>query len=82
MVITLNDGSSHDSGLVMYPSGHARNTTANLEDFLSHKLDLLGGLAMDNPNDVLARFTKIASLQAIDIRNIMDFTISNRDAVD
>ena len=82
MVITLNDGSSHDSGLVMYPSGHARNTTVDLEDILSHKSDLLGGLAMDNPNDVIARFTKIASLQENDIRNIMDFTISSRDAVD
>jgi hypothetical protein len=26
----------------MYPSGHARNTTANLEDILSHKFSLLG----------------------------------------
>ena len=30
----------------MYPSGHARNTTANLESILSHKFQLLGSLAV------------------------------------
>lgn len=30
----------------MYPSGHARNTTADLGDILNHKFKLLGGLAL------------------------------------
>ncbi len=34
-----------DSGLVMYPAGHARNTSANLNSILEHKFDLFGGIA-------------------------------------
>ena len=30
----------------MFPSGHARNTTANLESILDHKFSLLGGLTL------------------------------------
>ena len=30
------------SGFVMYPSGHARNTTSDLSDILAHKNDLMG----------------------------------------
>ena len=28
IIITTADGKRHDTGLVMYPAGHARNTTA------------------------------------------------------
>ena len=42
VVITTADGRSHDSGLVMYPAGHARNTTANLRDILAAKFGCLG----------------------------------------
>ena len=30
----------------MYPSGHARNTTCNLEDLLNHKTKVLANLAL------------------------------------
>jgi hypothetical protein len=30
----------------MYPSGHARNTAADLNNILEHKFKLLGGLAV------------------------------------
>jgi len=33
----LKDGSVLDSKFVMFPSGHARNTTSNLNDILQHK---------------------------------------------
>ena len=36
-------GRSFDSGLVMYPGGHARNTTADLDAILKTKFALLGG---------------------------------------
>ncbi len=45
IIITDVQGKAHDSGLVMYPAGHARNTTANLQDILRHKFALLGALA-------------------------------------
>merc|ERR1719291_407047 len=42
--ITLKDGNKIGSGLVMYPSGHARNTSADLASILEHKNRLLGDL--------------------------------------
>jgi 2-methylcitrate dehydratase len=82
MVITTKVGESFDSGLVMYPSGHARNTTANLEDILNHKSDMLGRLAMDDPSSVIDRFNNIASLSVDAMRGIMDFNICQRSAID
>lgn len=35
----------------MYPSGHARNTAANLKNILTHKFNLLGRLAL-SPEDL------------------------------
>ena len=32
--------------MVMFPGGHARNTTVNLEDVLEHKFKALGKLAL------------------------------------
>ena len=37
IVITTTGGKKLDTGLIMYPAGHARNNTANLRDFLTHK---------------------------------------------
>src|SRR5262245_50510447 len=34
------------SGLIMYPAGHARNTTCDLESLLMHKFRLLAGLGV------------------------------------
>ena len=82
MVITMKDGTTFDSGLVMYPSGHARNTSADLEDILAHKSAMLGGLALDDPSVIITRFNEIASLQPADLRTIMDFEICQRDAID
>ena len=45
--ITLDDGRVLDSKLVMFPSGHARNTAADLNGILAHKFQLLGRLALD-----------------------------------
>src|SRR5690606_30518222 len=42
VVITDDADAKHDSGLVMYPAGHARNTTADLRGLLDHKFMLLG----------------------------------------
>jgi hypothetical protein len=42
IVLTMNDGQVIDSGMIMYPTGHARNTTANLQAVLNHKWATLG----------------------------------------
>ena len=80
LVIELDDGTKLDSGLVMYPSGHARNTTADLEDILRHKAGLLGALAMDDAATIIDRCNSIGSTGSLgDIWNI---SIVQRDPVD
>ena len=43
----LLDNSTIDSGFVLYPKGHARNTCADLKDILRHKFKMMGALAME-----------------------------------
>merc|ERR1719191_2340297 len=42
--ITMKGGKVISSGLVMYPSGHARNTSADLKAILNHKNSMLGDI--------------------------------------
>ena len=75
LTITDSSGTSFDSGFVMYPAGHARNTTANLDDILSHKFTLMAALASDSPQDILARYSNIAAKSADDIAAINNWTL-------
>ncbi|MCW5942281.1 MAG: MmgE/PrpD family protein [Fimbriimonadaceae bacterium] len=43
--VRLGSGRTLDTGLVMYPAGHARNADADRDAILRHKFGLLGGLA-------------------------------------
>jgi 2-methylcitrate dehydratase len=78
IVITMADGASFDSGLVMYPAGHARNTTADLDALLAHKFKLLGDLALADPQPIIDRFNDIAKLSADELRSLYDFEILDR----
>lgn len=73
VVITDASGDKLDSGLVMYPAGHARNTTADFPDLLAHKFKLMGGLAAEDPGPLIARFSDLAAKSAHDIQTIHDF---------
>ncbi len=63
------------SGLVMYPEGHARSTTGNLDSLLDHKFRLLAGLGVDDIDALLKRFTKFAAKSPQDIGGLYDFNI-------
>lgn len=78
MVITTTDEATHDSGLVMYPSGHARNTTAHLQDILDAKFDMLGKLAIKNPRGLTKRLNSIGAMSAKKLCSIYDFKIHDR----
>ncbi|HZW10728.1 MAG TPA: MmgE/PrpD family protein [Phycisphaerales bacterium] len=78
VVITDASGARLDSGLVMYPAGHARNMTADLADLLGHKLTLMGRLAFDDPAPVIARFSDLAGKSAAEIQAIHDFEYTAR----
>ena len=77
LVIETTDGRSLDSGLVMYPSGHARNTTCDLEGILANKAEVLGRLAMDDPKPVIERFRWVDRLSAAELATMNDFEIKD-----
>ena len=65
------------SGLVMYPEGHARSESGNLQKLLEQKFRLLAGLAVDDPVRLRGRFTGLAEQSAAEIRDMYDFKIKN-----
>jgi len=81
IVITDKEGGTHDSGLVMYPAGHARNTTADLAGLLEKKAQLLGALALPDGGDVQGLVGQLESLDALSADQLMgqyDFQIAHR----
>ncbi|MFG0244008.1 MAG: MmgE/PrpD family protein [Phycisphaerales bacterium JB054] len=78
VVITDDSGKKLDSGLVMYPAGHARNTTADFADLFAHKCKLMGGLAFSDPEPVIARFNNLGSKSADEVQQIHDFEYEKR----
>jgi len=77
----LEDGSVNDSGFIMYPAGHARNTTHDLEDILDHKFDMLSKIAFSakDKDACLAKLTNLQEKSAHDIKTIYDFDIDYKD---
>ncbi|MEX0977221.1 MAG: hypothetical protein WDZ48_00120, partial [Pirellulales bacterium] len=63
------------SGLVMYPEGHARNTSGNLAALLEHKFRLLAGLGVADVDALYRRFTGMANKSAAEIASLFDFEI-------
>ena len=64
----------------MFPTGHARNTTADLKKLLAHKFNLLGKLATDDPAALVKRFDRLEKKSATEIAEINDFELVNRGA--
>lgn len=75
IVITTATDQSLDSGLIMYPAGHARNTTANLSDILKTKFQLLGQIATPDAASIVNRLTRLGSLSAQEVASLYDFQI-------
>ena len=44
--LSFKNGKKFESGFIMFPSGHSRNTNANIQDILNYKNNLLGKLAL------------------------------------
>ncbi len=81
MVITDSAGNAHDSGLVMYPAGHARNTSADLIGILEHKARLLGELAMtgDAASGLVDGLKGLGSMDAAGIAGVYDIPFTTQD---
>jgi 2-methylcitrate dehydratase len=64
------------SGLVMYPEGHARNQSGNLDALLEHKFRTLAGLGVRDVDALYRRFTGMVDKSPADIANLYDFEIA------
>ncbi len=79
--IQVKGGQTYDSGLVMYPAGHARNTTADLQGILSHKFRMLGTLGLPEGADVTGyvnHLESIGSLKPHELASLFDVQIGYR----
>lgn len=63
------------SGLVMYPEGHARNASGNLNELLAHKFRNLAGLGVEDVEALYRRFTDFDRKTAGEIAELYDFEI-------
>lgn len=71
-----------ESGLVMYPSGHARNTTCDLDTILAHKNQMLGEIGFSSESAMNASIdllNSIETMSAYDLAMIYDFEIAYQD---
>ena len=65
------------SGLVMYPEGHARNTSGNLATLLENKFRVLAGLGVSDVDALYARMTHLAAKSPAEIRELYSFEIES-----
>lgn len=63
--ITTKEGKQYDSGMILYPGGHAMNETVSLSEILRHKFVRLGQLSLEK--DELYQFV-------MQLENIGDLT--------
>lgn len=78
--VTLKGGKKYESGFVMFPSGHSRNSTANLKDILNYKNNLLGRLSLAETEltQKLTQLNQIETLSNKDLQNLYDCKINVR----
>jgi 2-methylcitrate dehydratase len=81
--IVLGNGKKISSGLVMFPSGHARNTTCNLQDILNNKNNTLLSYAVSDKNkrtDLLNRLNNLEKMNNKDLENIYNCEVEHSSA--
>merc|ERR1719265_4286 len=74
--ITVKGGKKIASGQVMYPSGHARNTAADLKGILDHKNSMLGDIVFADKAQTQAFVSKLQNLKnlsAAETQTIYEF---------
>ncbi|MCE9545007.1 MAG: MmgE/PrpD family protein [Planctomycetia bacterium] len=69
-----------ESPLVMYPAGHARNTTANLAHLLDVKFARLAGLGVADPGELRRRFANLAAKSSADVALLYEFDLLDKGA--
>eukprot|EP00330_Aristerostoma_sp_ATCC50986_P012561 CAMPEP_0114586062 /NCGR_PEP_ID=MMETSP0125-20121206/9401_1 /TAXON_ID=485358 ORGANISM="Aristerostoma sp., Strain ATCC 50986" /NCGR_SAMPLE_ID=MMETSP0125 /ASSEMBLY_ACC=CAM_ASM_000245 /LENGTH=537 /DNA_ID=CAMNT_0001781355 /DNA_START=62 /DNA_END=1675 /DNA_ORIENTATION=+ len=81
VIINAKNGQTYDSNMVMYPSGHARNTSADLEGILNHKFKLLGNLALrsDQVEECVNNLQNLDKLTNAQLQDIYNYEIKYAD---
>jgi 2-methylcitrate dehydratase len=65
------------SGLVMYPTGHARHSGEGLDALLEQKFRLLASLAVDDVDALQRRFSHLATKSAGEVQKLYNFEIKH-----
>ena len=68
------------SGLVMYPEGHARNSSGQLQELLVEKFKRLAQLGTPDVKSLAERFTNLAEKSVDEIRCLYDFEVKLPEA--
>ena len=79
--IELADGRKLDSQFIMFPSGHSKNQSANLQSILDNKFKVLGQLAFgEGPklNNYISHLNSIQKLSNNDLQLIYSEPITLR----
>ncbi len=63
------------SGLVMYPMGHARNTSDSLGELLDTKFHRLAALGVSNTDELSKRFSNLSEASSDEIASLYHFEI-------
>lgn len=78
LTIETKEGAKLESGLIMYPSGHARNTACDLQSILKAKFFMLGNIATDDPALVIDRCLSIGSMDSESVMSLWNIVIADR----
>lgn len=78
IAITDADGGTVDSGMVMFPAGHARNTTADLTGILEHKFRTLGDIAVSDTETALGKLKGLSGKSANEVADLYNIRIIDR----
>jgi hypothetical protein len=62
---------------VLYPEGHARNTSGDLATLLEHKFCTLAGLGVHDVPALYRRMTNLAGKSPAEIRKLYSFDIDH-----
>jgi len=70
LTVHTDSGTKYESGYVMYPPGHARNTTMDLEAILTAKNQMLGKIAVEDVDKCVSSLDSIQTASAADMMEI------------
>jgi len=79
--ISTANGKQYDSGLVLFPGGHAANETVDLVGILEHKFVRLGQLALEQEDliEFVSNLENISELNNEQLSNLYDCDIKYSD---